>query len=65
MNINEKKQQIKIRKLNKIVLKHPNKLVLYKDGKYKRISVDFSKYLICAANKKDIELFKQQIKGLI
>ena len=65
MNIGDKLERIKIRKLNRKVLRYPNKISLCKDNKYENISIDFSKCLISASNKKDIELLKQQIKNFL
>ena len=65
MNLNEKKEQIRIKKRSKRVLESPNKISLCKDNKYENIQVDISKKLVNASNQDDIELLKQKIKEFL
>ena len=65
MIINEVLKGIKIKKIGKAAKKYPNKISLCKDNKYENIEIDFSKQMISASNKKDIEILKQKIKDFL
>ena len=65
MKLNDKLEEIIVKKISKNAIQYPNKISLCKDNKYENIKIDISKKLISTSNKEDIELLKQKIKNFL